>query len=147
MLPMGGMPALATKPGRGMDPMQAMLNGLGHNPAAGMDGHMDGDGAGMPPGLPPGGTLQAGEEGEGMGGSALLAALHQAMGDPYATPPNTQPLEGIGQGDPHMGLEALLQVLALGQMGVGGGQPQGIIAGRSGVDDGLRGQLGGAVGL
>jgi hypothetical protein len=66
-----------------------------------------------------------------MGGSDLLSALQSSLsGDPYAVPPGgpDHALDG-GQGDPDMGLDQMLQALALSQMGVGGGAPGAGIAG------------------
>jgi hypothetical protein len=63
----------------------------------------------------------------------LLKALN--LGDPYAAGPEGHgELAGVGMGDPNLGLEQMLQLLALGQMGVGG---------NSGVtpDQGMPGQM------
>jgi hypothetical protein len=70
-----------------------------------------------------------------MGGSDLLTSLQAALaggeqGDPYDAGPGPVNLNSLGTGDPNMGIEQLLQMLALGKMGVGGA-PE---AGSSGVD-------------
>lgn len=131
MDPFGGaaMPPLGggTRPGQGMDPMAAMLGGLG---------------AGAPPpqgppmgpnGLPVGGEMPGPDADPEMGGSPLLQAMMGALqggGDPYTQPPGgpDHVFDGMGQGDPHMGLDQLLSMLALGQMGVGGGPSPGSLA-------------------
>lgn len=72
-----------------------------------------------------------------MGGSDLLKALACGMGgDPYGQPPSApdQMSQGLGQGDPNMGIQQMLQMFALGQIGVGG-------PGGPGVDPG-GGQIG-----
>ncbi len=89
--------------------------------------------------MPFGGSLP-GDNPDGdpdMGGSDLLKALSGSlagpgMGDPYGVAPMQPGLgfEGMGTGDPNMGIEQLLQALALGKMGVGGGP------GGSGMDPG-----------
>jgi hypothetical protein len=62
-----------------------------------------------------------------MADSPLLAGLAQALGDPYAV--NGIPTDlNVGPGDPTMGLEQLLQALAMSRMGLGGAT-----AGMSGV--------------
>jgi hypothetical protein len=96
--------------------------------------------------MPVGGSMPPigpGEDG-GMDGSGLLQALHGALsgagGDPYGVAP-PQPgigFQGIGTGDPNMGLEQMLQLLALGQQGVGGGPG----VGASGLDVGPFGNVG-----
>ncbi|MDR3635694.1 MAG: hypothetical protein P4L84_17965 [Isosphaeraceae bacterium] len=107
-----------------MDPIAAMLGGLGGAgpPAA---GGPQGPPMG-PDGFPIGGSLPPPDPsgGDEMGGSSLLQALAGAMGgDQYTQPPGAPDtmFQGIGQGDPNMGIEQLLSMLALGQMGVGGG--------------------------
>jgi hypothetical protein len=150
--PLGPPPGMP-KPGQGMDPMQAMLNGIGPDPL----------GAGPPPqqgpplgpgGLPVGGSLPqlGGDDGDpSMDGSGLLQALAGALsapptaGDPYGVAPfqPSQGFEGMGTGDPGMGQEQLMQMLALAQLGIGGGPG----AGSSGVDVGPFGNLGQMVGF
>ena len=137
--PMGGMapPPMLPKPGQGMDPMMAMLHGLGPDPL-GMGGPPAPQGPPMGPGgLPVGGSLPGPGDGDGdesMGGSDLLKALTAAVGgggDPYAT--NGMPTNlNVGPQDPNMGIEQMLQALALGGMGVGGGPPA--MPGGSGLD-------------
>jgi hypothetical protein len=135
------------RPGRSMDPMAAMLNGLGPPPAPAMPPG--------PPGLPPGGSPMEADPGfnADMDGSALMQALNLSMGggqDPYsAGPMGSADLGGMGTADPNMGLEALLQLLALGQMGVGGspggpGMPGSPTPGTSGLmpDLGMGGMMG-----
>lgn len=122
------IPAPDARPGRGMDAVRAMQNGLGPDPMA----------AGYPPadsaplgseGLPIGGfvppNLMDNDADDRMGGSDLLQALVRAaapQGDPYTQPPGgpDQGFQGMGTGDPNMGMAPLLQLLALAQMGVGG---------------------------
>jgi hypothetical protein len=128
-----GMP----KPGQGMDPMQAMLNGNGSDPFG------QGSAPPGPPvdqtGLPYGGSLPAPSDNDGdetMGGSDLLQALAGTLagqqGGPYAQPPGTAPLIGPGHADPNLGIEPLINLLALAQLGVGGNPQPG--AGSSGID-------------
>ena len=77
-----------------------------------------------------------------MGGSSLLQALAGSMGgDPYGQPPGAPDtmLQGIGTGDPKLGMQQMLQMFALGQMGVGG-------PGSSGADPG-GGQIGSTLGF
>jgi hypothetical protein len=130
--------ANAPRPGSSMDPMAAMLNGLGPMPTAAPP---------QPPGLPFGGSPMESDPGynQDMDGSALMRALNvsvNGMGggaDPYsAGPMGAADLSGMGTADPNMGLEALLQLLALGQMGVGGSP------GTSGLtpDPGMGGMMG-----
>lgn len=141
-LPLPGMP----KPGQGMDPFAAMMGGLGMPAPSAQHGPPLG-----PNGMPIGGQIIPHEDGDDddMGGSSLLKALAAGLGgggDPYGTPPMgpDTAFEGIGQGDPQMGAEQLLQLLALGQLGVGGGPPA---AGSSGVDTGSFGNMGLMVGM
>lgn len=139
-LPMPGSP----KPGQGMDPVAAMMGGLGMSPPPQQHGPPLGPG-----GLPFGGSIVPPSDGDDddMGGSPLLKALAAGLqgGDQYAVPPGgpDTAFEGIGQGDPNLGVENLLQLLALGQMGVGG-VPGG---GQSGVDTGPFGNMGLMVGM
>jgi hypothetical protein len=86
-----------------------------------------------------------------MGGSDLLQALQGSMaggdpGDPYGVGPmqSSQGFQGIGTGDPNMGIEQLLQMLALGQGGVGGAPGGG---GGGLVDPGMNPSMGGMVGM
>jgi hypothetical protein len=118
-----GPPPGMQDPGMGMDPMMAMLGGLG-----------GGMGAPAPPpfpsgpnGLPVGGSYPEGTD-EEMGqvdGSPLLQALmgggESEEGDPYDVPPDMlgHVVDG-GTGDPAMGLDQILQMLALAKAGVGG---------------------------
>lgn len=126
------IPTPDARPGRGMDAVRAMNNGLGPDPLA----------AGYPPtdaaplgaqGLPIGGFVPPGlldnDADDNMGGSDLLQALVRAaapQGDPYTQPPGgpDQGFQGMGTGDPNMGMAPLLQLLALAQMGVGGQKPR-----------------------
>lgn len=129
------------RPGRGMDALRAMISGLGPDPLA----------AGYPPaqtaplgpeGLPIGaslpGMLNDNDADDTMGGSSLIQALARAAGgnssDPYTQPPGGSEIgfQGMGTGDPQMGLEPLLKLLALAKMGVGGQGPR--PAGSSGLD-------------
>jgi len=111
-----------------MDPVMAMLQGLGPE-VMGTPPAQPGGAPLGPDGLPFGGSLP--EEGFDGGGSDLLAALAGGLGgggsDPYAVAPgqSDQGFQGAGTGDPNMGLEQLLQLLALGQAGVGGGPQAG----------------------
>jgi hypothetical protein len=87
-----------------------------------------------PEGLPVGGSPASADPSfsPDMDGSALLKALN--LSDPYAAGPEGHgELMGVGQGDPNLGLEQMLQLLALGQAG----------AGSSGVDPdrGMPGQM------
>lgn len=98
----------------------------------------------MGPSLPPGGI--APPQGTSAQGSPLLAALMASAGgvDPYGVPPEMQGsvTDGIGTGDPNMGIQEILQLLAMAQMGVGGG----VFPGQSGVDADY-GNMGQAAGL
>jgi hypothetical protein len=136
----GGLPpqmsASRTKPGQGMDPFEAMMQGLGPDVLGGLGGPQQGPASLAPMGgngLPFGGSMPrpgGPDDGQDMGGSDLLKALMGSIGggDPYATGPMPTNLN-VGSQDPQMGLEQMLQMLALSQMGVGG-QPG---AGGSGV--------------
>jgi hypothetical protein len=144
------------KPGQGMDPMMAMMQGLGPDPmGGGMPQAQQGPPTG-PGGMPVGGSMPSmdpncpdGDCGD-MGGSDLLKALSGSLGgggmqgDPYGVSPMQpgQGFQGIGTGDPSMGLEQMLQLLALGGQGVGGGPG----AGSSGLDTGPFGNIGQMVG-
>jgi hypothetical protein len=121
------------RPGGGMDPMAAMLNGL--PPMAGPS-----------PAGPPGGSPMGSDPGfdPALDGSALMKSLNLSLSDPYAAGPQGYgDLSGMGTGDPSMGLEQLLQLLALGQMGVGG-SPGSPPPGSSGLmpDPGSAGMMG-----
>ncbi len=118
--PMSGM----VKPGRGMDPMAAMLMGLGPAMPPVAQGPPTG-----PNGLPVGGTMPGPADMDGVGGSPLLAALFGSAGQGPV-------LGGVGTGDPSMGLDVMLQMLALANAGVGGGP------GSSGLDPGPMGNVG-----
>lgn len=140
----GGPPGMVPgmpKPGQGMDPMQAMLQGIGPDPL-GLGGGPSAGPAG-PMGLPIGGSMpQFGQDDDGdMGGSPLLQTLMGSLqgsqgGDQYQTAPMEpgQGFEGMGTGDPNMGLQQMLQLFMLGQMGVGGGPPQQGLGGHPGAD-------------
>ena len=105
----------------------------------GMPDLVGGAGAGMPPPPPPPGAVMGpgnlpvggspfdpSDPDSDMDGSSLLRALAQNSSDPYAGPPDgTEDLSSGGMGDPNMGLQQLLQLLALGQMGAGGLPQQG----------------------
>ena len=147
-MPPLGMGAGMPKPGQGMDPMMAMMQGLGPDPFMSA-GAPPSQGPPMgPDGFPVGGSMPP--PGGDMGGSDLLQALAGGMGggdigaDISQLPPGApdQMFQGIGQGDPSMGLQQMLQMLALGQMGVGGGPA----SGGSGMDLG-GGQIGSALGF
>lgn len=145
--PLGMAPGMP-KPGQGMDPMQAMNGGIGADPGM-LAGTPQDNGPPMgPDGFPVGGSMPPPCEDGGMcdmGGSDLLQALAGGGGgvggDPYGQPPGApgQVFEGMGQGDPNMGLQQLLQMMALGQMGVGG-------PGSSGADPGGN-QVGSSLGF
>jgi hypothetical protein len=130
-----------------MDPMMAMMQGLGPDPTMG-GGQPQGPPVG-PDGFPVGGSMPPMGDGDdpSMGGSDLLQALQGSMGggDPYGVGPMdpSQGFQGIGTGDPNMGIEQLLQMLALGQGGVGGA-PGG---GGGLVDPGMNPSMGGMVGM
>jgi hypothetical protein len=107
------------KPGQGMDPMMAMMMGMGDMSHLGPPA----PGAPMgPEGLPVGGGLPSSDPAmdPAMDGSSLFQALTASL-DPYASPPEGHgELEGMGTGDPGMGLDQLLAMLALSKAGVGG---------------------------
>lgn len=146
--PFGGAPLGMTPgmpgPGQGMDPMQAMNGGIGAGPDPSMTGGAPAQDLGPPmgpDGFPVGGSMPPPSPDGGMGdmgGSALLQALAGGGapqgGDPYAVGPldAQNAFQGIGGGDPNMGQQQLLQMLALAQMGVGGGAGPG----SSGADPG-----------
>jgi hypothetical protein len=140
------------KPGQGMNPMMAMLHGLGPDPLGMGQPTPAPPGPPLgPDGLPPGGSLPGGLAAQEsadptMGGSDLLQALTAAVqaGDPYGTTGVPTSLN-IGPQDPNMGIEQMLQLLALGQMGVGGGPAP--MPGGSGLDlpPNLMGQMVGLV--
>ena len=152
--PFGGGPAPfepppgLPKPGQGMDPMMAMMHGLGPDPMSG--GPLAPMGPPLGPGrLPVGGSLPTPDDGgdQDMGGSDLLKALAGSLGgnDPYSVPPMgpDKGFQGMGTGDPGMGIEQMLQMLALGQMGVGGGPG----TGSSGIDPGSFDNMGMMIGM
>jgi hypothetical protein len=90
-----------------------------------------------PSGLPFGASIPGGEP--QTSNSPLLQALMASLGgeaDPYGVPPQEQGhvMDGVGLGDPQMGLEQLLATIAMAQAGVGGGQQGGPVPGGSGVD-------------
>lgn len=134
-MPPPGMP----RPGQGMDPMMAMLNGL---PMGAPGGPPSPPPSPMgPDGFPIGGTSPFVDPNASpnLGGSALLQRLaamtgqgapEMSMGDPYdAGPLGHAQLGGMGVGDPGMGLEQILALLALAKSGTGG-----VPAGGSGVN-------------
>jgi hypothetical protein len=120
----GGAPAgppmdFGPKPGQGMDPMQAMSQGLGPQamgPPMGPNGFPIGGGPPSPT------NYLGGQTSPDMGGSDILQMLlSSGGGDPYAPPPGAPPInDGQPPADP--GLAQLLQALAMIQMGV---PPQG----------------------
>jgi hypothetical protein len=71
-----------------------------------------------------------------MGGSDLLTALHSAVGGGPA--PGGAPLGG---GDPQMGMEHLLQLLAMAQLGAGSPAPGAMAGGLAPDNSGLIGQM------
>lgn len=83
---------------------------------------------GPPPGpaMPVGGSLPGLDDGQTQEDSPLLAALAASLGGGQQGEPTDL---NVGPADPGMGIEQLLQMLALGGMGVGGGEQ----AGGSGV--------------
>ena len=147
--PLGMAPGMP-KPGQGMDPMMAMLQGLGPDPSMTAGAPADQGPPMGPDGFPVGGSLPPPIDGDSqdMGGSDLLQALAGSAGgvggDPYGQPPGApdQMFQGLGTGDPNMGIQQMLQMFALGQMGVGGPG-----AGTSGVDVGPSGNMGQMVGF
>lgn len=109
-------PQFGPKPGQGMDPMEAMMGGMGDLSQF------------APPPPPPGAPLGpdgmpiGGGPGEGfpgfdpsMDGSSLFQALHASL-DPYAAGPL-----GHGELDPPPDLDSLLAMLAFRQSGVAPG--------------------------
>ena len=120
-----GMP----KPGQPMDPMQAMLGGLGGG--MGMPPPPPAPGPPMGPGgLPVGGTQPSVDPwfNPEMSGSTLMQGISRAIGDPYAAGPEGHAdLDGMGPQQPDMGLEQLIQLIAMAQSGAGpdagGGMP------------------------
>ncbi len=79
-----------------------------------------------PGGLPIGGSMPEVDPlySPDMNGSPLLQALHGAVGYD-AGPEGHADLQGMGTGDPNMGLEQLIQMIAMSRAGVGGGVPPG----------------------
>lgn len=107
-----GMP----KPGQGMDPMQAMMQGMGDLGAFGPPPAPEGPIG--PGGLPIGGNLPSSDPmmDPSMDGSGLFQALNMQL-DPYSAGPLGHPVLD----DPNMNkLQGLLQLLALNQSGVAG---------------------------
>lgn len=109
------------KAGQGMDPTAAMMGGMGDishlaPPAPPAPAAPMGEG-----GLPIGGNLPSSDPmmSPEMEGSGLFQALNQGL-DPYASPPGghgvLDPMGGQG-----MGLDQLLQLLAMSRAGLGGG--------------------------
>lgn len=137
MDPFGGaaMPPLGgSKPGQGMDPITAMLGGIGGGSLGATNPAPQGPPMG-PDGLPVGGSMPAPGSDPEMGGSPLLQSLVGSLGsggggDQYTLPPGGPDtvFNGIGSGDPQMGAEQLLSMLALAKMGVGGGPAPGSLA-------------------
>lgn len=124
-------PVGVPKAGQGIDPMSAMMGGLppellsqmGPPPPPSPGSPMG------PNGLPVGGNLPSSDPmyDQAMDGSSLFKALNMQL-DPYAAGPGGESLQDPTQGDPQMGLEGLLSLLALnmGGAGAGGmGQPMG----------------------
>lgn len=115
---------MGPKPGQGMDPHEAMMNGI---PDLSMFGPPPpAPGAPMGPGgLPVGGNLPISDPGfdPSMQGSSLFKALNMGL-DPYASGP-----EGHGTLDPMPNLNSLLALLALSQAGQGMGalNPSGVM--------------------
>jgi hypothetical protein len=108
-----------------MDPMMAMMNGL---PQMAPPPPPPGPPMG-PGGLPVGGSMPELDPNFSpeMGGSPLLQALRGSVGGGMydAGPEGHAELGGMGTGDPSMGLEQLIQMIALANGGVGGGVPPG----------------------
>lgn len=115
------MPAGMPKAGQTMDPMQAMLGGLGGG--MGMPPPPPAPGPPMGPGgLPVGGTQPSVDPwfNPEMSGSSLLQGLSRSIGDPYsAGPEGHADLDNIGPQDPNMGLEQLIQLISMVQSGAG----------------------------
>jgi hypothetical protein len=158
------LPAAMPKPGSTMDPMAAMLGGL---TGGGLPPPPPPPGPPMGPGgLPVGGTMPSVDPwfSPEMSGSTLLQGLSRAVGDPYAAggggpgdlagaggplgvndpysagPTGHADLSNIGPQDPRMGLEQLIQLIAMAQSGAGpdaggmspqmaSGAPGGLLAG------------------
>ncbi len=125
MQPPGGPP-----PGAGADPMAAMMGQLGPGllppPQAPPPSFPGG-----PDGMPFGSSMPGGDmDGDQMDleGSPLLQQLMGSLGggDEYATMPGESDhvFDGAGTDDPGMGLDQIIQLLAMAQMGVGGGPPE-----------------------
>lgn len=154
-----GMGGFGPAPGQGMDATRAMHFGLADPYKAGPPPGPQGTPIEPTSGLPVGGQVPPPEASKTndptMGGSKLLQALTQALGgggpggapqgsDIYGQPPGgpDQVLSGIGTGSPQGGLEQILNLLALAQMGV-----QGANAGQSGIDQSSYGQMGLGLGM
>ncbi len=128
MMPPPGMP----RAGQTMDPMMAMLNGMPQFPPP----PPPAPGPPMGPGgLPVGGSMPDLDPNFSpeMGDSQLLKALSQSVGGYDAGPLGHADLAGLGPEDPNMGIEQLMQMIALGNAGVGGAEG-GVPPGGSGVN-------------
>lgn len=116
-MPVAPGPQQPPIPGEPMDPFAAMAMGQQQPPPMDpmlMQALMGG--GGMPMGD---GDMDAPMDLMGMGMPGM------GMADPYAVPPgySQQALSGAGVADPQMGLQQLLQMLALAQSGVAPGSP------------------------
>lgn len=126
MPPGGGLPPMGGPP----DPMAGLMPPPGGAPMGPPPPGMPPMGGG--PQLPFGGAMPG--QDDDVSGSPLLQALMASFGGDQGQPTDLN----VGQGDPQMGVQDLLNMLALGGAGVGGpGGPmggQGPAAGNSGVD-------------
>jgi hypothetical protein len=113
--PYQGMPMA----GQGFDPNDAMMGMGGPGMWSSASGSMDPTYPMGPEGLPFGGSMPEGPM--ALHDSPLLSSLLGSMSHSYELPPGgpDHVFDGESSEDPHMGLEQLLQMLALAQGGVG----------------------------
>lgn len=132
-------PAGLPKAGQGINPMQAMTQGMGDLSALGPPPPPS-PGAPMGPnGMPVGGQLPSSDPmvDPSMDGSGLFQALNMQL-----DPMGGQSLQDPSQGDPQMGLEQLLEMLAMSQAGAMPGQgPPGGMGSLGGALGGMGGRL------